>query len=92
MTELLNQLTDALAEEVAAKVGPKLVGYVDDLRVVTNRNQLLTVSEVAKYLRVSKRTVHHLVKIGALQRAPGIGQIRIKQSVVDAYGEPKKQK
>lgn len=91
-TELLDKLTDEIAEQVIAKAGPKLLAYLDERRITPAEDPLLTVKESAKRLGVSTGTVRKIVALGELKRARGITDIMIRQSVVDAYGkdDPKK--
>lgn len=84
--EALNSFTDALAEEVVAKAGPKLLAYLDARRLEKQPDPLLTVSQTAARLKLGQTTVYQIVESGDLKRAPGIAEIRIRQSVVDAYG------
>lgn len=88
-SELFDKLTDELAGAVVAKVGPKLLEYLDARRVEKQLDPLLTVRESAKRLRLSEMTVRRLVEGGHLSRAKGVSEIRIRQSEVDAYGTRK---
>lgn len=88
--ELFEKLTDDLAAEVIAKAGPKLLEYLDARRTEKQSDPLLTVREVAQRLRLGETTVRQLVELKELTRAKGISEIRIRQSVVDAYGKPAK--
>jgi len=47
-------------------------------------DKLLTIKEVAKILRVSKRSVNRYIEAGKL-KASKIGQWRIKQSDLDIF-------
>ena len=47
-------------------------------------DKLLTIKEVAKYLRVSERSVNRYIEAGRL-RASRIGQWRIKQSDLNKF-------
>lgn len=49
-------------------------------------DKLLTIKEIAKYLRVSERSVNRYIESGRL-RASRIGQWRIKQSDLDIFLE-----
>jgi len=49
-----------------------------------NIDKLLTIREVAKFLRVSERSVNRYIESGRL-RASRIGQWRIKQSDLDKF-------
>jgi len=50
-----------------------------------SKNDFLTVSEVAKLLRVSDETVYRLCRRGALKASRAGIQWRIKRSTVDEY-------
>jgi len=84
--ELLEKLTDELAAAVVAKAGPKLLAYLDARRAEKQPDPLLTVREIAQRLSLGETTVRQLVELGELQRAKGMTDIRVRQSVVDAYG------
>ena len=47
-------------------------------------DRLLTIKEVAKYLRVSERSVNRYIESGRL-RASRIGQWRIKESDLEKF-------
>ena len=49
-------------------------------------DKLLTIKEVARYLRVSERSVNRYIEAGRL-RASHIGQWRIKQSDLNKFLE-----
>lgn len=84
--EFLNRLIDSLVEQILAKLGPRLIEWLDERRSKPEADPLLSTPEVAKRLGLSETTVRHLVACGELKKAPGITEIRIRQSVVDAYG------
>lgn len=84
--DLIEQLTDSLADQVIAKLGPKPIAYLDEQRLKPEENPLLTVREAGQRLGLGETKVRELVELGALHRAPGLLEIRIRQSVVDAYG------
>jgi len=84
--ELLDQLTDSLADQVIAKLGPKLIAFLDERRVEKKDDPLLTVAEIAKKLHLGETTVRQLVATGALKKAKDLREIRVRESVVDAYG------
>lgn len=87
MSDALDTLTSAIADEVVAKAGPKLVAYINAHRIAKDPDPLLTVNEAAKRIGLSSSAVRRLVQSGELRRAPGISEIFIKESVVDAYGK-----
>lgn len=85
-TELLDKLTDELAAQVVAKVGPKLIAYLNDNRPSREPDQLFTIKEAADHLGVSPSTIRRLVEADEIHRAPGIAEINIRRSELDKYG------
>lgn len=51
---------------------------------------LLTIEEVAEYLRVKKRTVYAWVKEGKIPGIKTVGQWRFKKETIDAWLELQK--
>ena len=51
--------------------------------------QLLTIEEVAKYLRVKKRTIYDWLKKGKIPANKTVGQWRFKKEKIDAWLEGK---
>lgn len=51
--------------------------------------QLLTIEEVAKYLRVKKRTIYDWLKKGKIPASKTVGQWRFKKEKIDAWLEGK---
>ena len=49
--------------------------------------QLMTIEEVAEYLRVKKRTVYDWVKNGKIPAVKAVGQWRFKKEKIDAWLE-----
>lgn len=84
--DLINQLIDSLVEQVLARLGPRLIEWLDARRIEKKEDPLLTVREIAKKLRLGETTVRQLVDTGALIKAPGLLEIRVRESVVDNYG------
>jgi excisionase family DNA binding protein len=85
--ELLSQLTDALAEEVAAKASGKLLAHLNAHRIAAEPDPLLTIVQAAKHLGKSPMTVRRLVEAGELPKARGMKEINIRRSVLDKYGK-----
>ena len=81
----LDAFAEEMAELVVQKAGPKLLAWLDRQRTVKN-DPLMTVAEVATELKLSKNKVYELVSSERLKRAPGLEDIRIRKSVVDAFG------
>ena len=48
-------------------------------------DELMTIDEVAKYLRVKKRTVYDWVKKGKIPAIKTVGQWRFKKRKIDAW-------
>ena len=47
--------------------------------------QLLTIDEVAKYLRVKRRTIYEWLKKGKIPAIKTVGQWRFKKEKIDAW-------
>ena len=47
--------------------------------------QLMTIEEVAEYLRVKKRTIYDWVKKGKIPAIKAVGQWRFKREKIDAW-------
>ena len=52
-----------------------------------SENNLMTIQEVAKYLRVQRRTVYDWVRKGKIPAIKTVGQWRFKKEKVDAWLE-----
>ena len=52
-------------------------------------NALMTLEELAEYLRVKKRTVYDWVKKGKVPAIKTVGQWRFKKEIIDAWLESK---
>ena len=52
-------------------------------------NALMTLEELAEYLRVKKRTVYDWVKKGKIPAIKTVGQWRFKKEAIDAWLESK---
>jgi len=52
-------------------------------------DELMTIEEVAKYLRVKKRTVYDWVKNHKIPAIKAVGQWRFKREKIDAWLESK---
>lgn len=52
--------------------------------------EYLTTDDAARYLRVAKRTVYHLIETGSIKpiQAKKRGRIRFTISALDAYANP----
>jgi len=49
------------------------------------QNQLMTIEEVADYLRVKKRTIYEWLKKGKIPAIKTVGQWRFKREKIDAW-------
>ena len=54
-------------------------------------NSLMTIEEVADYLRVKKRTVYDWVKKGKIPAIKAVGQWRFKKEKIDQWLEAQNQ-
>ena len=52
-------------------------------------DRLMTIEEVANYLRVKKRTVYDWLKKGKIPAIKAVGQWRFKREKIDAWLESK---
>ena len=52
--------------------------------------QLMTIDEVARYLRVQKRTIYDWLKKGKIPAIKAVGQWRFKREKIDAWLDGKK--
>ena len=50
-----------------------------------NFHELLTIDEVAQYLRVKRRTIYEWVKKGKIPAIKTVGQWRFKKDRIDAW-------
>lgn len=87
MSADIDQFTEALADQVIQKLGPKLIEYLEARRVQPEDDPLLTVKEISAELRVCTTKVRELVHAGLLERAKGLSDIRVRKSVLRAYGK-----
>ncbi len=77
-----DQLLDALAE----CLGERILTVLEKRRPKTD-DPLLTVKEIAARLRIGETSVRQIINSGALKRAKGISDMRVRESVVNAYGK-----
>lgn len=75
---------NAVLNEFAALLAPKVAEALKSTQ--SNPNELLTVPQIAKEFRISPRKVRALIRGKALKRVPDLKEMRVKRSVVDAYG------
>jgi hypothetical protein len=85
--EVYSHFTEALADDVIAKLGPKIIAYLEARRVEPEKDPLLTVKEISAELGICGSKVRQLVRMGLIKKAPGISEIMCRKSVVDAYGK-----
>lgn len=75
----LDPILEAVADRIAALVVSKTTEAPVD--------RLMTITQAAEYLGCSKQQVRNLVKAKLLTTARGFTDIRIKRSILDAYGK-----
>lgn len=68
----------------------RILRLIPDLFMVDSHNnmrfhELLTIDEVAKYLRVQRRTIYEWVKKGKIPAIKTVGQWRFKKERIDAW-------
>jgi excisionase family DNA binding protein len=69
-------------------LGNKTILEVDTMaKKITNGPLLVTVTEAAKVLRVSRKTVYQWLKKGVIRKS-GTPQVRIPQSEIDRIARP----
>lgn len=56
-----------------------------------NTGELMTIEEVADYLRVKKRTIYEWVKKGKIPAIKTVGQWRFKKDQIDGWLEDSEQ-
>lgn len=77
-------------EPLAQALAKRAMEIIAEQKFVPAPDPLLTAKEAGKELGLGETTIRQLVEARALKRAPGLGEIRIRLSVVRAYGtEPK---
>ena len=55
------------------------------------QQELMTIDEVAQYLRVKKRTVYEWLKTGKIPAIKAVGQWRFKREKIDAWLDSQQQ-
>lgn len=55
------------------------------MQTLMSYDQLMTIAEVANYLRVKKRTVYDWLKKGKIPAIKAVGQWRFKRETIDAW-------
>lgn len=76
----LDPILDAIADRLFARMNSKAGPSLND-----GSDPLLTCEQAGKRMGVSGEKVRRLVNAGAIRRVKGFKEIRVKQSVVDAY-------
>jgi hypothetical protein len=76
---------DPILEAFARKLAP-LVAEAMREQDPKNPNELMTVPRIAKELTISPGKVRMLIRSKALKRVPDLKEMRVKRSVVDAFG------
>lgn len=52
---------------------------------ISELNQINTVDDVAKYLKISTTTVHRLIRKGELRTIKALGKLRITKQAVEEF-------
>lgn len=73
-----------LAKELLAEFGPQLIAMVKE-RLPDPANELLSVPQIAKELRVGQSTVRALIKSGTLRRVPDLIEMRVSRRELERY-------
>jgi excisionase family DNA binding protein len=84
----MSPATEALADELAAAVLEKVKAGLGSMLAAPQDDPALSVSEAAKVLGISPTTMRNLINNGIIHRCPGISEMRVRRSVLNAYGKP----
>lgn len=84
----LERLLANLIEGTASAVAARAMEIIAEHHFVQQDDPLLTAKEAGQRIGFSDTKIRQLVELGHLKKAPGLIEIRIRQSVVDAYGKP----
>lgn len=82
---------EGIADALVAIAAPKMIEKIE-AHFEVRADPLMTVKEGAVHLGISEQKLRDLIHGGFIKRAPGIAEIRVRQSVLDAYGKPEKAK
>lgn len=77
--------------EFAGDIVGGVIGALENANAKRKVNELLTIDEVAKILKVSKMTLHRWDKNGVLKKVDVGGQRRYRRSDVEAITEKRKE-
>jgi excisionase family DNA binding protein len=80
------ELFAQLHEDVAQSLAKRAMEIIAEQKFKPEPDPLLNTEEIAAELNISKSKTRELVATGHLRRAKGITDIRVRKSVVDAYG------
>ncbi len=83
MSELLEQLI----EECAQAAAKRAMVIIAEQKFMPPPDPLLTAAQVGRRIGLSHSKVRDLARGGMIHCAPGLKDIRIRQSVADAYGK-----
>lgn len=75
-------------EPLAQAVAARALEIIAEHKFNPPPDPLLNTRQIAERLDVSETKVRELVAGGWLRKAPGMIEIRVRQSEVDAYGKP----
>lgn len=76
-----------LADEVLAALKPKLTTELLRAAKELSADPLLSITQAARELGVSRATMQRLYDSGAFKRVPGLREVRIRRSTLSAYGK-----
>lgn len=79
-----------LIEELAQAVAKRSLEIIAEQKFNPPADPLLTTRQIAERLDVSETKVRELVAGGYLPKCKGMVEIRVRQSVVDAFGKDAK--
>lgn len=81
---------ETLADELVAKAGPKLAAAVlAEVRTQLRYQDdpLMTVKQASAHTGLSTQKLYDLINAGVIKKAPGMTEIRVRRSNLDAYGK-----
>lgn len=78
-----------LIEDIAHAAAKRTMEIIAEHKFNPPPDPLLNTRQIAERLDLSETKVRELVAGGYLKKAPGMTEIRVRQSVVDAFGKEK---
>ena len=86
MSEALDAFTAAVGDAIGQRAHATFVSELRRTLISPPPDPLLTVSEIAARIGLSKPIVYRLIEQGYMKAAEGLDVKRVRQSIVDAYG------